>query len=488
MTAAQAELVSSHRSHALAPTTGTFDFVTNALASYSYPEVFFEWRSVDTLAAATFYVRADRYPHWIPDDLPPSGFPVASFVKPSISRQLLDRIEQDALLGRNYSIFDVTIGTSTYQVVTLLTFANPYRDRLTSVLGFMVDLAWVREHYISSLTTLVARMSDATSGTPLIVGEPPATPGSSVPQATGYKMVPLAFFDPRLVAADWPADLARNTLTVHASVSNDPVLDEVLVGARRTRVIVFAFALAPVIGLILTVRSERRRTALAELRSDFVSSVTHELKTPIATLRAISEIFATDRGITPDLSQKHGRLALHEAKRLTRLVDNLLAYARMTDVTEAYDVQALSVQTLVEQTIAEFQSQLEFLRFNLEVDVPDDLPPIRADHTAMVLVLGNLLENAVRYSPHNRSLRITARGTPTTVAIEIVDHGIGISDDDLPHITKRFIRGHRGSNDGTGLGLAIVDRIVSDHRGTLTIRSRAGIGTTVIVELPVAIG
>ena len=487
MTAAQASLVSSHRSDVIAPITATLDFVTSALASYAYPEAFFKWHGPEVRTPVMFYVRSERYPSWMPQDTVPSVFPVTSFVEPTTGRRLFDRIERDALLGRDYSIFDITFGASTYQVVALLTYSNPYRDGLTSVLGFMVNRAWVREHYFNSFTALVARMGDTTGEEPFVVTEQHSASSDGAVDTVGYRTIPLLFFDPRLVASDWPSDLGRDRLTVHAVVSNDAALKDVQAGARRTRIIVLVFALAPVIGLVLTLRAERRSTALAELRSELVSSVTHELKTPIATIRAISEIFATHHSVTPEVSRKHGRLALHEAKRLTRLIDNLLAYARITDVTEAYSFKPLSVQTLVEQTLSEFESQLEFLHFDVEVDVRNDLPPITADLSGMVLALGNLVDNAIRYSPNSQFLRVVARSMHSAVAIEIIDHGVGISADDLPHVTKRFVSGQRGPLAGSGLGLAIAERIVSDHRGSLTLESSPEKGTTAIVQLPVAV-
>jgi two-component system phosphate regulon sensor histidine kinase PhoR len=114
------------------------------------------------------------------------------------------------------------------------------------------------------------------------------------------------------------------------------------------------------------------------------------------------------------------------------------------------------------------------------------LPPVRADATALELLLNNLIDNAIRYSSEIRELTITARAEGARVALRVTDRGRGIEREELEHVTKRFYRGRRRAASGSGLGLAIVDRIVKDHGGTLEIASTPGQGTTVTVSLPAA--
>ena len=295
-------------------------------------------------------------------------------------------------------------------------------------------------------------------------------------------MLPLAFFDPRTIAVDWPADLDPRQIRVTAASASDPALLETLAAAQRLRIIVWG-SLA---GLIVAVQMTRQRyEKLAQLRSDFVSSVTHELKTPVATISAISEIFATGQAVNLETSRRHGLLAFHETKRLARLIDNLLAYTRITDVTEAYHFERVSIHGLIDDVLADLHSQLTVSMFTVHVNVPDDVPSVRADRVAMGLVLGNLIDNAIRYSPTERVLAISARSVAAgMVAIDVEDHGIGIPDDELPLVTRKFLRGQRADRAGTGLGLSIVVRIVHDHGGVLRFRSRVNEGTTVTVEVP----
>ena len=107
-------------------------------------------------------------------------------------------------------------------------------------------------------------------------------------------------------------------------------------------------------------------------------------------------------------------------------------------------------------------------------------------YTAVELMLNNLIDNAIRYSDVRRSIAIRAHHDGAMVAIEIGDRGVGISEDEIPHVVRRFVRGRRSGSGGSGLGLAIANRIAADHGGKLTIRSAVDVGTTVTVMLPVA--
>jgi signal transduction histidine kinase len=269
-------------------------------------------------------------------------------------------------------------------------------------------------------------------------------------------------------------------------VSADPALRAANVGAWRTLAIGSVSAIVLAVGVVLMARVARARVQLSELRSEFVSTVTHELKTPLASIQAVAETFASDRGMTPELSRKYGRLTLQEVKRLRRQVDNLLAYGRMNDVDEFYSFEEVSPHDIVERVLKDFAAQLEHLKFETSVDVPPTLPDVRADDKAMQLVFGNLIDNVVRYSAGIRVLRVRAFQDGDAVVFEVSDRGVGIAEEDLPHVTRRFFRGRSTEVSGSGLGLAIVERMVNSHGGSLRVRSTVGSGTTVSVGMPIA--
>ena len=159
--------------------------------------------------------------------------------------------------------------------------------------------------------------------------------------------------------------------------------------------------------LVLAWQAGRANAALAEMRSDFVSAVTHELKTPIANLRALNETIASERS-TMEMSREYSQMGIREAVRLSRLVDNLLAYARITDVASAYDFEPVDIPAIVERSVREFSANLTHGGFSVDVDLPDGLPAVRADATALSLMLNNVVDNAIRYSQERRRIRISA--------------------------------------------------------------------------------
>lgn len=461
-----------------------WEAISRALASYSYPETFFSWQHGTAPAAALFYARSERQPLWMPEDRTSARLPVIAGPAPTVAPRLLNRIDVDAIRGRAYSIFELPIDGMPYQVIAQLSYTNDFHDQLESVFGFLVNISWATDSYVRDFASQVNGMRRASGDMGVVLLETASGPNTRSREgpSAGVRTVPLAFFDPRLLVVDWPDDLERRALIARSPTSQDAALAAAHAAIQRTRISVIAAALGLVVAVAVTAK---RYMKLVALRSEFVSSVTHELKTPIATIQAISERFAAGRNTAPDASVTHGRLALHEAKRLGRLVDNLLAQARVTDVTDRYFFRPLDARTLVDDTLAEFTSQLEFGKFDVTVDVPMDLPPMRTDRKAMGLALGNLVDNAIRYSIDTRALAIAGRYADGTVVLSVADRGIGIPVDELEQVTHKFFRGQRRDLAGSGLGLAIVDRIVRDHGGSLKIQSALGSGTTVTVSVPV---
>jgi signal transduction histidine kinase len=203
----------------------------------------------------------------------------------------------------------------------------------------------------------------------------------------------------------------------------------------------------------------------------------------VATIRAIGETLASSDMTTVGLAKELGAISAEQAKRLTRLIDNLLAYSRITDVTEAYRFEPVSLDTLLPDLVREFSSRLT-PEHRIDVAVESGLPPIRGDVTAIRLVFSNLIDNAIRYSTDTPYLRVGARRDGAAAVVDVEDRGAGIPPGELHEVTRRFFRGRAAASGGSGLGLAIVDRIVKDHSGAVAIHSEVGEGTLVSVTLP----
>ncbi|RPI51939.1 MAG: sensor histidine kinase [Acidobacteria bacterium] len=467
------------------------NFVASVFARYPYPESFLIWGADSDPTELTFFNRSDRRPPWMGVNARETKYPVVTERHAAVSRLLLDRVQKDARRMARLSAFHITLEGVPYQVVAQLNYRDIYREQLADVVAFTINLDWVRQHYFFDLTHQVWNVSgsgeqglafgviDADGAQ--VVGSPLGEDDA----LTNARPFQLMFFDPDLMIDPLP-DLPREPWKVQVSAAGDVALSQAISGANRTFLVGSASAFALAIFLVLAARAERTNARLTEMRSDFVSTVTHELKTPIATIRAAAETWSQNRLSGIDTFQSYGRLVMDEAKRLSRLVDNLLAYARITDIAQAYAFEPLPVGSLFKDIQQEFEAQLDEAGFDLQINLPSNVSQVRGDRLALRLLFDNLIDNAIRYSPAERRVHLTAEGSGQTVTIHVSDSGIGIPPEELHLVTQKFVRGSRAPSGGSGLGLAIAARIARDHRGALSIQSTLGEGTTVSVSLPAA--
>lgn len=465
--------------------TDTSDQVATAFARYPYPESFFSWQQ-NTSHGVVFFNRSNRFPAWMPQPAEPHRYPVALVTNPPEAQALLDKVAAFSAGRFRYVTFDMTLGGQPYQIVARLVYADPLQEQLHSVIGFTVNLAWVRESYFADILSQVAPIARRGHSLDIAVLDDKGRLiwGRASGRAALDREFPLLFLDPSVSMVALGSKPPVRTWTIRTSQSADSALVGAAQGADEALLAAAAAALTLALGLVLAIRAVRAGVALTAMRSDFVSSVTHELKTPLANIRAMAETLAR-RPIGGETVRDYAQLLLQEGRRLTRLVDNLLAYARVTDVADIYSFEPIALAELVDDVLQNFRHPLSERAFKVEVDIPVDLPLIRADRTAMMLTLDNLVDNAIRYS-REHFIRISARRDGQNVAIEVQDRGAGISPQELSIVRRKFARGRLARADGSGLGLAIVSRIIADHKGTLVLESELGAGTTAKVYLPIA--
>jgi len=267
--------------------------------------------------------------------------------------------------------------------------------------------------------------------------------------------------------------------------------DRLLAGFRRRQwlyVAMLAVMMASlVVGTTLTLRTVSRELAVARLKSQFVSAVSHEFRTPLTGIRHYGEMLLHDRVATEDRKRHYYAQVLAAAERLSRLVEDVLDFARMEEGRQEYHFENIETAAWLRQTVAEFQATIGQGK-RVESMIPDALGCIRGDAPALARAVHNLLDNAVKYSPGCDTVWLDVRGDETAVSISVRDRGIGIAAGDRPHIFERFFRGHvlEASARGTGLGLSLVQHVVSAHDGTIEVASEPGQGTTVTVRLPLS--
>jgi signal transduction histidine kinase len=175
---------------------------------------------------------------------------------------------------------------------------------------------------------------------------------------------------------------------------------------------------------------------------------------------------------------------VQETYRLRHLIDNLLAYARVTEVADAFSFEPLQPEEVVEEVVHGFRKLLRERGIEVNVSVPTQLPPVQADRTSIVFALDNLLDNAMRHSGA-KHIELEARLRDNAVEFVVSDQGRGIPGDELKRVQQPFVRGD-ATTRGSGLGLAIDRRIAIAHRGWFRLDSRVDAGTTATLAIPLA--
>lgn len=472
----------------LAPPYSVNDTIAAAFARYPYPEAFFAW--ADTDDPPVFFARSDRRPPWLPANGRQDTYPVEVEKGPPAARDLFERIARDSRARAQYSTFELTIADRRYQAVARILYTDGTRERMAGVLGFVVDLDWVRRHYFSTITEQVTRIAQAGDGvTSAIVDEhDQLIVGSAMPQRmqSGEREFLELFFDPMIVASGPPHDLIVRRWRIAVSPGPDPTLAIAAEGARHTLIVIAVAVLAVGFGLILAVSAGKAAAETAAMRADFVSTITHGLKTPVSVIRGIGETLLRGRVTTSERLHDYAQMLMQESHRLTRLIENSLAYAKVTDAADVYVFEKVDAVDLVDEALRGCQRLLAEAGIDIELDVPASLPPIAADRTSLILALDNLVDNAMRYAGPSKTITVRVRSRSSTVEIEVIDRGPGMPAGDLAHVRGRFARGRATSGHGSGLGLAIVNRIATHHGGSFRLESVIGTGTTATLIIPMA--
>jgi len=275
---------------------------------------------------------------------------------------------------------------------------------------------------------------------------------------------------------------------VHA-VTTDP--DTVLAPARtRRRILVAALALISALiltGAYLVGRAVTREMAVSRLRSEFVSSVSHEFRTPLSSLCLLSDLLASGRVAgDADRNEYYGVL-VRESRRLRRLVEGLLNFGRMEAGAMQYRFETIDPAELVREISNDFQHEVEVSGYRIEVTAGKDTPLVNADRTALGSAVWNLLDNAVKYSPECHHVWIDVQKEGGRAAIRVRDCGLGIPASEQQRIFEKFTRGEaarQGGIVGAGVGLAMVHRIMAAHGGGVRLESEPCRGSTFTLLLP----
>jgi signal transduction histidine kinase len=333
------------------------------------------------------------------------------------------------------------------------------------------DLAWMGYGEEPWLITLVSPTSFATPVVMAVSARRIVPDGVMLRSTPGAGAVPLGdgFVD---LHAEWPSRQFDAAAGVPGALYGAVV--SVVIGAA-----LFA-------GYLLW-RDVHRETETAALRSQFVASVSHELKTPLTSIRAHAETLLLGRTTSTEITADYLRTIVSESERLSRLVDSVLAFSRIEQGRKTYHLQATQLDDVVRSAAKTMEYALSQVGFTLTISSDGTMPILHADPEALTQAVLNLLANAMKYSGDARRIEIRLGTCGGEAFIDVVDYGIGIARADQARIFERFQRVQSletAGIAGTGLGLPLARHVVEAHRGRIAVDSEPGRGSTFSVRFP----
>ena len=229
---------------------------------------------------------------------------------------------------------------------------------------------------------------------------------------------------------------------------------------------------------------------LALIKDEFISNITHELKTPIATVNVAIEALKNFGGIQdPEKTKEYLNISSAELQRLSLLVDKVLKLSMFENKAITLNKENFDIKVLMEEVINSMQLQALNQQAIIELNADGNYFLVHADKLHITSVLFNLIDNALKYSPQNAVIKIFLQRQEDKIMISVKDKGIGIAPEYQHKIFDKFFREPTGGHHnvkGYGLGLSYVSEIIKKHNGTITVQSEKGNGSTFIIQLPVA--
>jgi signal transduction histidine kinase len=242
-----------------------------------------------------------------------------------------------------------------------------------------------------------------------------------------------------------------------------------------------------VLGFVFIMYTLNVELRLNKLKSEFISNVSHELKSPLTSIRMMTEMLHHNRVKTEERKSEYYSAMLEDSEHLSHLIDNILDFSRMDDDRKKYDFIDLDLDDLLVKFLESTRERLPEPGFDIGYNRPERVPVIKADKNAILQVFYNLVDNAIKFSGTSKHIDISLIPVEDEIVFCVKDYGIGISAKEQEKIFDRFYRGgepQRLGIKGSGIGLTIVKQIVEAHGGTISIESEIGKGSMVTVRLP----
>jgi signal transduction histidine kinase len=252
-------------------------------------------------------------------------------------------------------------------------------------------------------------------------------------------------------------------------------------------ILIAVLVTAIAIGAFLLLTDLRRQLRLSQQKSDFVSNVSHELKTPLTSIRMFSDLLAEGRVTDDEKRHNYLKIISAETARLTRLINNILDFARMEKGEKKYKFQPCDLAAITRDAVENYRPQLEAHGFKLETHIPNEVFNARGDCDALAQIVLNLLSNAEKYSADRKEIRVEVERVNNSIEVRVLDRGLGVPSGSGEKIFEQFYRAHDALNSGiqgSGLGLTLSRQIARAHGGDVLYKSRDGGGSIFTIQIP----
>lgn len=470
------------------------DVLRQGLVESPFVEAFYVWSEVST-------VLPNRLLVYNRDSLADQSLELERRFRdaPGVGAVILPRLRQLLEHKRAIVAFPATIGGRRKYVQAQLRFPNAARDSFSSLVALVVDAEDIRTKHLPDMMKRRLAAVQHLGGFPqldltLRDGKGQVLFSSAPPVANVFvdeRSFPLVFFDRELLEYAAPVEVEPETWTLQTGFGGQTIAAIADSSSRPQLALMAILALIMAAGVFFVAGAAAREVRLAELKSNFVASVSHDLKTPLALIQLFAETLELGRVRTPERAAEYYRIINGEAKKLTRLIENILDFSRMEAGLRPYRQTPADLGEVTRNVVARLQSQFEQGRFSVTTRVEPGLPSVDVDTGAVQQAIENVLANAMKYSREHRDIEVAVERLDGHVGVRVSDHGIGIPKHLQRRVFRKFFRvesGLGGGPQGCGLGLAIVDHTMRGHGGSVSVESEPGQGSTFTLAFPIPAG
>jgi signal transduction histidine kinase len=370
--------------------------------------------------------------------------------------------------------FTLESGEQTY-LVSLLSQYKENGSRLNDIRGFLFNADYLRDSLLRQI--LQNNVSSGKTGW-IVKGRDDKTilksensPSGSITARTNF----VGGFPP------WSVEFYQQ----------DPDLFETFLISRRGIYFYMFFLLTGILifGLILTIRTVAHELELSKMKSDFVSTISHEFKSPLSSIRQLAEMLQSGRVPSEDRRREYYDVLVEQSERLSLLIDNILDFAKIEEGRKEFNFEIVDIGPLLQEIVSIIQDRVRHKDFVIKVEIEKPLPSIKVDIAAITQAITNLIDNAIKYSGEAKSILVRAFAENQYLIITVKDFGIGIRKEEIDKVFERFYRGGDALTrtvKGSGLGLTLVKQIVEVHHGNVSVESEVGKGSRFMVRLPLS--